>query len=103
FIAFPVQRASAQAADPPTLRPWTGVIKSESHCACILTTEGASYLALPGVENHFLLRSASLRASPSTRCFAAHLEGRLCGARKRAFSFLTQHLRASVCAKPRPR
>src|SRR5947209_11738797 len=50
-------------ANETTAGAEAGVIKSGSHCACILTTEGASYLALPGIKNHFLLRSASLRAS----------------------------------------
>jgi hypothetical protein len=58
-------------------------------------------MGAPGIKSFSCC--ASLRASPSTRCFAAHLEGRLCGARKRVDPFYTQHLRASMCAEPRPR
>src|SRR2546423_931585 len=55
----------------------------------------------------FLVHSASLRASPLTRCFAAHLEGRLCGARKRAFPFLypaftSQRVRKTAPTLARP-
>jgi hypothetical protein len=42
-----------------------------------------------GIKNHFLLRSASLRASLRRK--------------EKGFPFYTQHLRASVRAKPRPR
>jgi hypothetical protein len=42
-----------------------------------------------GIKNHFLMRSAALRASLRRK--------------ERAFPFFTQHLRASVCAKPRLR
>src|SRR5436305_14912474 len=48
----------------------------------------------------FLVRFAALRASPSTRCFAAHLEGRLCGARKRAVPSLPS-IYEPACAQNR--
>ena len=49
-----------------------GVIKSESHYARILITEGASYLALPGVKNHFLVRFAARKpAAQGKRLFVS--------------------------------
>src|SRR5579859_6308241 len=46
-------------------------------------------------KKHLSWRSASLRAGPSTRCFAAHLEGRLYGVRYKFPLSVTQHLRAA--------
>jgi hypothetical protein len=52
-------------------------------------TRWVTLIPVTGIKNDFLLRSALLRASLRRK--------------EKGFSFFTQHLRAGVGAKPRPR